>query len=326
MKNVNKLFAAALVCLLALIAYEHSRVSAVQTGGAIGATTTVDDSTLKQTPKAHAASHKGGGSDAIDVATTSVSGLHAAADKTAWDQFFTDGPRSAQVEFDDFIFGGNSADGAPTITTAVPFSKLQWRPSIANSATLKVVTTQQDASHGGILQFETITNTASSVGIGRFPTTSTPSFKIGSGQALYYETDFRIEDLSDGTNTYVWEFGWAQAMGVAITDGVFMAYSSASPSSGNFVLRTCASSSCTTGTGGSTATAAADTWYRAGLSWDGTTACGYINGTSVGCTTSTIPTAGLTPIIHMNRSAGTASRLIYLDWAFFRDVRATPRG
>src|SRR5690348_8905349 len=157
MKNAMQKLAAALVCLAALAVagsgpyalWRSFHAPAAVAGKPLfAAVTPTDISGVKYPPTNHGPNHLTGGSDAISVVTSSTDGLALGTDKARSTRFYQ-GPRSFSEYWDDFICGGNGTDGSWTIATTVPFCKLQWRPNIANSATLKIVTTQQDANHGG---------------------------------------------------------------------------------------------------------------------------------------------------------------------------------
>lgn len=259
-------------------------------------------------------------------ATTSVAGFQSAADKLLSDQFFA-GPRYYTTENDDFLTGGGAA-GVATLTgaaTTTTFGKLNWRGSTTGAATaITAVTTSQSSTHLGIIQLETGSTTTGNAGISRNPS-GTTNLTLGSGQVWTQEWWVDIPTLSDGTNTFAVRVGWAQSAVAAPTDGCFAEYSSAAPASGTIICRTCASSSCTTGTGGTPPTAQAATYYRVNVNWDGTNCSCQVDGTNIGSTSSTVPTAALTDIAGIIKTAGGTTRTMLLDYYTTSRKWATPR-
>lgn len=315
MKNLKDLVLAAL-CATALVlsGLSFHRSAPAHKFGVVTNVTTV-----AATPKAHASTHKGGGSDAIDAVTTSVAGLQAAADKLVFDQWYS-GPAKFTFESDDFLSGGSvlatpTAIGSATIannTTAV-FGKLSWRGiGVGTAAIVSYVTTGQTAAHRGILSLDTGSATTGSAGIAR-NAASTPNVVLGAGQSFTQRWYVQIPTLSDGTNTFQTFMGWTSGVAV-VTDGCFATYSSASPQSGQIILRTCAASSCTTGTGGSAPTVVGGTWYHVTVTWDGTNCAATVDDTNIGSTASTIPTASVTPEVSILKSAGGTARTMLVDY------------
>lgn len=261
------------------------------------------------------------------VVTTSTNGLALATDKKLFDQFFTNGPRSVTSQRSDFRCSGLYTSGSPTISSGTVFCD-GWRAAFTNSGTVKLVTTTQDQNHPGILQLETVTSASSTAGITIEPTGPTPNFVFGSAVDVTQEYLVYISALSDGTNTFVVDAGMPSTILATVTDGLIIEYSSAAPSSGNWIGRACSTAGgCTTAAGGSAVTVNAGTWYRLTINWNGATgtASFFADGTSIGTTTSTIPTLPVAPGVHMLRSAGTASKTVLVDYYFEVDKWATPR-
>lgn len=263
--------------------------------------------------------------DAVPIgqdATSSLDGLMAAADKLRFDQR-NSGPRFFYEDWDDFECGGADSTGAATLVTAVPFCKLQWRVAVANSGTAKIVTTGQDANHWGVVQLETVTSAASTSAIGRFAP-SAPVFIFGSGQTIYDEWEVQIPTLSDATNTFTVDAGYASGMGsITPSDGVYLEESSATPSSGNWIGRVCVSSVCTNVTTTPVAAVAGE-WERVSVAYDGTTITFAAKGTTIG-TTTTPPSVALASFAQNVRQAGTVSRTALFDWNYDRRIVSAGR-
>ena len=266
------------------------------------------------------------------TASSSTAGLESATDKDRFDRCLSLGPSRCTWEMDDFEFAGENSSGAVTITSTHTFGKLQFRTNVGTNGSVLSVTTAGDQNHKGIIDLRTVTTTSTFSAVLGFPA-STPNFFLASGGAGITnrrQWKARWPTLSDGTNTIEVQCGWGDTGNATQANGVFIDLTSASPSSGNFILRTCSASSCTTCpggscTGGSTVTASANTWYQLEVTDDGTNACGSVDGTSLGCTTSTRPSAAIGDVCMQLRSAGTAQRDVLLDWVLRDDQYTTPR-
>lgn len=307
--------------------------------------------TVGQTaPAVHATQHKSGGTDAIKLnelavptaavvlnsqkitglasgttsgdavhfgqtVTTSVNGLALATDKALHDSIFANMIRSAVLETDDFVCGGDAGTGAAVIPDAHTFGRLQWRahPTGAAGTAVTIVTTNQDSTHFGVVELNTGTTTAGAAGMGRFAT-GVLTTTLGSGQIFTQEWLVRIPTVSDGTNTFTFRCGWKTGIASTPTDGVYFEYSSDAPSSGNWIGRTTASSTSTTASGGSTIALSAGAWTRLTITWDGTTMTFLVGGVSIGTSTTNIPTVALAESIDVIKSAGTLARTALVDY------------
>jgi hypothetical protein len=298
MKNVNKWFAAALVCLAFVVGLEHYRVSRLQspTHKVLFGATNTDSATPALAPV---------------LATTATPGLQSATDKTRSD-YIQIGPRRFWHDTDDFFCAG-SATGTASLsgqnTSAAVTCSVGWRMTgTGTAAEVVAVTTGQDATHFGILEFQTGSTNAGIAGIIRAPA-STPNVVLAGGPKSDVEFRWMAPTLSDGTETHQHYIGWTNGIGTP-TDGCFANYSSAAPGSGTIVCRTCAASSCTTGTGGTPPTVVAATWYRVDVhSNEGGTTCSCdVDGVNIGSTSSTFPSATLATVAYMVKTAGTTER------------------
>jgi len=93
----------------------------------------LDDSSDTRTPTTHASTHKGGGSDAIDVATTSLAGLLSSTDKIKLDSLGTG----------DLFINVRNETGS-LIPKGTLIAAAGW--SIANSAELVVIADKDDGA------------------------------------------------------------------------------------------------------------------------------------------------------------------------------------
>lgn len=127
----------------------------------------------------------------------------------------------------------------------------------------------------------------------------------------------RLEDLSDGTDTYVIAVGfgdeWANIPG-GITDGVYFEYTHSS-NSGKFYCTTESNNTKTQTDSG--VTVAADTDYKLEISVYNGHAFFYINKALVADVTTNIPTGDTrrtSAICSILKSAGTNNRDMFVDW------------
>jgi len=245
-------------------------------------------------------------------------GLALATDKTAIDQRFADGLLSVSEWLEEFECTSTTA--TPATATVVNCDR-PWRTTFSGTgAAVTLNNTVSDAAHPGTIDLYAGTGTAGQSGITRF-TSGLATYQVGSGQANKFDFIFRLDVLSDGTNTFTARVGGTDAITALPNNGAFIEYSSASPSSGNFICHACAAASCNDGTGGSVVAAVADTWYHGQVVTDGTTTSCTIDGTNIGSTTSTQPTAPINASAFILNSAGTgANRRLYLDAASRRTV------
>lgn len=266
---------------------------------------------------AHAASHLTGSSDPISLVTTTTDGLAIGADKALFEKLFTTG--ALMIDWDDFQAGGVASTGAAQIATAgstATFGKLNWRAITTGTASaVTLVTTNQDAAHQGIVELNTGTTTTGYGFFGNFPSGAvSEALAAGIKDTRIYR--FRVPTASNGTDTFTVNAGWMSAMATATpTDGLYFQASSAAPSSGNWICRSCVASSCTLFSGGSTVAFAANTWVDLQIDYDGTgtpTATCKVDGVSIGTSTA-IPTAGMGDAAGCLKSAGTTARTCLVD-------------
>lgn len=182
--------------------------------------------------------------------------------------------------------------------------------SYSNSGTgsaAVITSTALDSDHPGIIRQETGTTTS-----GR----STGYFGnlMAYGNAFQYDFIFRLEDLSDGTNTYHAVFGILNDVGAlsGLTDGIFLKADSNANANFQFITRA-SSTDTTTDTG---VAIAADTWYNCSIiaNSDNTSITCYINGTLVATNTANIPSTNGYFQMKIEKTAGTTERVMYCDY------------
>lgn len=182
-----------------------------------------------------------------------------------------------------------------------------------------IVLTAGEANHPGIIRHTTGTSGSGRASYG----SSVDGISVQTGVGFFYETAVRVNTLSDGTDRFSVEFGLGDVYqaGGATQDGVFFRYID-NVSAGAWVCNICGGGSCTTSVVGSAVVAA--TWYRLGLSYDGTTLTCLVNGASIGTYLSSDanwPTsAELTGLQQrvQGQALGTNSRTVDSDFVFFR--------
>jgi hypothetical protein len=137
---------------------------------------------------------------------------------------------------------------------------------------------------------------------------------------LRYAASISLDNLSDGTNTYNVRCGWMDASNPTgePSNGVYFRYTHGT-NSGNwqFVARSGGTETViNTGTAPLTGTSTMQSLIVA-VSPNGGAACeGYIDGVSVGVTTTNIPTsANMGYYSQIEKTAGTTARTLYLAGA-----------
>lgn len=139
---------------------------------------------------------------------------------------------------------------------------------------------------------------------------------ISTSNRYNYGVKLRLEDLSDGTDTYHIMSGYSDHNNdfASAVDAICFTYTDAT-SSGQWVCHTRSNSTTTSTASG--VTVAADTDYELTITVFNTEVKFYINGSLVATHTTNIPsgTARETSIANtIRKSAGTTSRKMYLEW------------
>lgn len=175
--------------------------------------------------------------------------------------------------------------------------------------------TSFDNWHGGI-QYATGTTTTGGV-LQHFGNAGgVMQINFNTSYRYNYGIKVRLEDLSDGTETYKYWTGFADdhSTEASIVDGAWFSYTDGE-SSGQWECNTSSNSTRTTVASG--ITVAADTDYELEISVIGGSAYFYINKTLVVTTATNVP-SGTTRATSINnsvrKSAGTTSRNIYWEW------------
>ncbi|MCW1908302.1 MAG: hypothetical protein KIH63_003080 [Candidatus Saccharibacteria bacterium] len=148
------------------------------------------------------------------------------------------------------------------------------------------------------------------------------AWQVGGNTTI--ETSVRVPTLSTAGEEFDFRAGLSDGMAGQGTDGVYFEYDR--NTSTNWTLVTAAGGTRTKVTntaancsaGGSATAVSAATWYRlkAVINSAGSQVDFYINDTFVGCSTTNIPsgTQATQPNIHIEKSAGTTSRSVEVDY------------
>lgn len=226
--------------------------------------------------------------------------------------------RAETLVLEDDFTGGIDTSSSPFLTAVSGAGA-----SVANTG----YTGEQN--HVGVAVLSTGTTTT---GYASVHTASAALLRLGGG-AWRARAIFRLEDLSDGTNTYTLRLGLgdSQVAGEP-TDGCYIRYTHGTNSGKfEFVTRSNGTETATD----TTVTAAADTWYRVeiiGNSDSTSVACWIKEGTDDltlrATNTTNIPTAaGRETAVQASviKSAGTTARTCYLDVLALRVAFTTAR-
>ena len=213
-------------------------------------------------------------------------------------------PATQAVFYEDFLgdTSANSLIGNTAMTTLV------------NGAAAAVAMTASTAGRAGTVLF---TDTTAATGYCFIRGAASKGAWIAGSGAISWEwavyAPSRVSDVTDNYELYVGLANGA-ATGAEPTDGVYFFYNYAT-STGKWVGKTAIGSVRTSVV--STTTVAINTWYtlKATINALGTSVEFFINGVSIGTSTTNLPTAALTPICGMNTTAGTATSITMLaDW------------
>lgn len=213
---------------------------------------------------------------------------------------------------DDFT-GGVSSTGSPFVAVA---------SGTASAVGAAVYTGEQNAI--GVLTLDTGTDTT---GYANVRGATAALLRLGGGE-VRLRCRFRVEDLSDGTNTYTVRAGLGDStVAGQPTDGVFVRYTHGT-NSGKFECVTRSNGTETATDSG--ITVAADTWYTVDIAIDETAAevVFTINGTEVATNSANIPTAAGRETgvqVSILKSAGTTARVLNVDFLHLRAVFTTAR-
>jgi len=164
-----------------------------------------------------------------------------------------------------------------------------------------------------------ITTSSSATGKGSIGAPSGAMVRSTNSTYLRYASTISLDNLSDGTNTYNARCGWMDASNPTgePSNGVYFRYTHGT-NSGNwqFVARSGGTETViNTGTAPLTGTSAMQSLIVA-VSPNGTACEGYIDGVSVGVTTTNIPTsANMGYYAQIEKTVGTNSRTLYLAGA-----------
>lgn len=172
---------------------------------------------------------------------------------------------------------------------------------------------ESDTSSIGWVQSQTGTDTTGRSGY----QSQTMSFRFDQG-ILFLETKIVIPTLSDGTETFTFLGGFADAVTTSIVDGAFFRYTH-SVNSGKFEAVTRSNSVETAADTG--ITVVAGTAYKLTIIGTSTSVAFYINGALVATITTNIPSGSgraTGTYVGINKSAGTTSRNLNHDYFWLK--------
>ncbi len=216
--------------------------------------------------------------------------------------------------FEDFIDGANNPGCG------------SWIRAISGTGAA-VLPYPSTALRIGILYLDTGTTNAGSAAI--YPNPYYTSFLFGGG-VYTIEADIYINYLSTATETYTLRFGFGDSSTAAPTDGAYLRYTDVGGGTPtpNWYKCTVSNTSLTATDTEVAAVASAWTRLKVVVNAAATSVEYFINGTSVGVMTLTIPTGAgreTGAMFSMVKSVGTTSRTTYIDWAWLHVDLTTSR-
>lgn len=168
------------------------------------------------------------------------------------------------------------------------------------------------AAHPGIFTLSSSTSSTGNAGIffGNASSTTAPIIVGGGAIDLYWV--IQMPTLSTSGERYIANFGFGDTYGNA--------------TQGNGIYFTCAdninsaqwrgittSASTPTNVDSSTATTTSYTTLRININAAGTLVTFYVNGVSIGTSSTNIPTATIVPFVQMTKSIGSTARTVNID-------------
>ncbi len=196
-----------------------------------------------------------------------------------------------------------------------------WTSGAGASNTLNTLAAMQ-SGRAGVITSSTGTATGYAQIFGNDALDPNKAMTVASGITTF-ESMVYFDNLSDGTNTYTFKLGLQNVYSSSggATNEVSILYSSA-VSSGNWTLRTQASSSVTDVNSG--IAVVADTWYHIKfVVYNGGKVDFWINGVYGGTSTTNIPTTTMGPIYSIWQTAGTTPRTVDGDYFMFNTINYT---
>lgn len=197
-------------------------------------------------------------------------------------------------------------------------SQDDWQEGVTGSGS-EVTQVTTDSSHPGIIKIE-----AENTGAAAMRAQERDFAIFFGGGYILYETIVNVPTLSDGTNTFDTSFGFGDGFNnTAFTDGIYFRYTNAE-NSGQW--RGVTESGGTQTFVDSSVAVTAGQWYHFSIviNADATSVEFFIDGTSIGTSSTNIPTsAGL--IFAITETVGTAARSIQTDYCKFYQELTAPR-
>ena len=183
----------------------------------------------------------------------------------------------------------------------------------------------QDTFSGGGEQYQSSLQTAGRMGVRRLYLTSNTSganfYFFGTQNTKYVYTGsgviqltyiFKVESLSNATDTYTLRIGLGDDFGSDFTDGIYFQYSNTG-STPAWLIKTANSGTRTTTTTSTNLDTNYHT-YQIVVNAAGSLVTYYIDGASVGTISTNIPTAVTTSMIQTTKSAGTTQNNTDVDF------------
>lgn len=199
---------------------------------------------------------------------------------------------------------------------------LNWSNENAGTgAAPSIEDTQVDASHWGILELHTGSTATGRSGTDLGSSATTHSI-LPSGGNGFSEWLIKIPTLSTAGERYAFGIGYGDIFNAEFTNGSYFYYDE---SVGTTWLAKTANAATRTSVD-TAVTVVAGAWIKLRIENSGSTSRRFfINGTLVATITTNIPTTAISPAANVRKSAGTTTRLIYIDYFMMDQVFITAR-
>lgn len=252
-------------------------------------------------------------------AAPGTSGNVLTSDGTNWTSAAptsTFAPNSIYNLVDDFY-----SPNINSFTQSFLFSEIPW----VNSGSGMAYVVASEAAHPGVIGNVSTTTRAGIITTAGSTSGTTATPIILGGGTFSINWVVKVAALSTVTNRYVLYCGLMDINSAEPTNGVYMLYSD-NVNSGKWVGRTASASS--RNDVNDTGSAVTTAWYNVGMTVNAAASSVnfFVNGSSIGTQTLTIPTAAIGISTNIIRSAGTiATSSILVDLMYMTFTATTPR-
>ena len=222
------------------------------------------------------------------------------------------------VEGDDFVFLSSATPATTGNTPSPRFDITKGGTDGTSSVAISTFGVDNTAPALGVVGISTGTGAANTIS---WKTSST--LKMGLGHSIVFKFRVAAEVLSDATNTYTIYIGLGDTTGAEPVNGVYFKYTHGT-NSGKYQCVTSSASTRTATDSGVSQTTLYKT-FEMRLDSASASVVFLIDGAVVATNTTNIPSAAISGLFTIVKSAGTTARLIDIDWYSLSIIRTSAR-